>query len=83
MVLQKEPWAKHVVVETEERLLRMDIGGAKGILGVDMGHEHNIGQANGGEGGEEVLAIEVDFLDAKLCIGEANYDFEVEGDDEE
>jgi hypothetical protein len=83
MVLQKEPQTKHVVVETEELLLRMDIGGSKGILGVDMGHEHNIGQVNGGEGGEEVLVVKVERLDTKLCMGETNYDFEVEGDDEE
>ncbi len=83
MVLQKELWGKRVVVEIEGLLLGMDISGAKGILGVDMGHEHNIGQANGGEGGEEVLAIKVERLDAKLRMGETNYDFEVEGDDEE
>ncbi len=43
VVLQKEPQAKHMVVEIEELLLGMDIGGVEGILGVDMGHEHNIG----------------------------------------
>jgi hypothetical protein len=83
MLLQKEPWAKCVVVEIEELFLGMDIGGARGILGVDMGHEHNIGQANGGEGGEEVLVVEVESLDVKLCTCEADCDFEVEGDDEE
>jgi len=72
-----------VVVETKELLLGMDIGGVEGILGVDMGHEHNIGQANGGEGGEEVLAIEVECLDVELCMGEIDCDFEMEGDDEE
>jgi hypothetical protein len=61
----------------------MDIGGAKGILGVDMGHEHNIGQANNVEGGEEVLAIEVEHLDVELRMGERDYDSKVEGDDEE
>ncbi len=48
MVLQNKPQVKHVVVEIEKPLLRMDIDGAKGNLRVDMGHEHNIGQANGG-----------------------------------
>ncbi len=43
VVLQKEPQAKHVVVEIEKLLLGMDNGGVEGILGVDMGHEHNIG----------------------------------------
>jgi hypothetical protein len=61
----------------------MDIGGAEGILGVDMGHEHNIGQTNSGEGGEEVLVVEVEHLDLKLHTFETNYDYEVEGDDEE
>ncbi len=70
MVLQKELWAKRVVVKTEELLSGMDIGGAKGILGVDMGHEHNIGQANSVEGGEEVLVIEIEHLDVKLRMGE-------------
>jgi hypothetical protein len=55
-------------------------GGAKGILGVDMGHEHNIGQENARE---EVLAVEVEHLDVELCMGEADCDFELEGDDEE
>jgi hypothetical protein len=44
-----------------------------------MGHEHNIGQINSGEGGEEALVVEVERLDAKLCIGEINYDSKVEG----
>jgi hypothetical protein len=30
MVLQKELWAKHMVVETKELLLGMDIGGGHG-----------------------------------------------------
>jgi hypothetical protein len=82
MVLQKEPRGKHVVVEIKELLLGMCIGGVEGILGVDMGHEHNIGQANGGEGGKEVLAAEVERLDVELRMGEVDYDYEVEGDDE-
>ncbi len=48
---------------------------------MDMGHEHNIGQANNGDGGKEVLATKVENLDAKLRMGEGDYDFEMEGDD--
>lgn len=59
-MLQKEPCAKHIVVEVEELLLRVDNDGEEGGLVEDVGLDNNIAPYRG-EGGEEVLDIEVEL----------------------
>jgi hypothetical protein len=66
-----------VVVEANELLLGVDIG-EQGCDEV----EDLVSQTNNGEGGEEILAMDVERLDAKLqCFYEEN-DYEVEVDEE-
>jgi hypothetical protein len=59
----------------------MDVGGKEDGLGVELGYEHNIGQEYNGEGGEEVLVIEVEHLDVELCWGQTYNDSNMEGEE--
>jgi hypothetical protein len=70
-----------MVVEVEELFLEVDIDGEEGGLVVDVGPNNNIAQLYSGEGGEEVLATEVERVDVELLMCQVNYDSEVEGDD--
>jgi hypothetical protein len=63
-VLQKELHAKLVVLEVEELLLGVNIDGEGGGLVVDVGLNNNIAQLYSGEGGEEVLVVKVECVDA-------------------
>ncbi len=65
VVLQKEPCSKCVVVEADELLLGVDIAKQGGDEGKDMVYRTNMGQINNGEGGEEILATDVQRFDAK------------------
>jgi hypothetical protein len=51
------------------------------MLGVELGYDQNVGQKYNGEGGEEVLTVKVEHLDAELCQGQIDYDSNVEGGD--
>jgi len=82
MVLQKEPHAKCMVAKVEELFLRVDNNGEEGGLVVDVGLDKNIAPYKE-EGGEEVLAIEVECGCIILLMHQVYYDFEVEGDDQE
>lgn len=80
VVLKKEPRSKHVVVEVEKLLLRVDVGGEKDGLGVELGYRHNVGQKYNEEGAEEVFTEEVEYLDAKLHQNRIDNDSDVEGE---
>jgi hypothetical protein len=82
VLLRKEPCAKQVVVEAEELFLEVDTNGEEGGMVVDVGPNHNIVQPYSGQGGEEVLVVEVECVDAKLLMCQVDYDYEVEGDDQ-
>jgi len=81
VVLQKEPHAKLMVLEAKELLLGVNIDGEGAGLVVDVGLNNNIAQLYSGEGGEEVLVIKVEHVDAKLVMCQVDYDSKVEGDD--
>jgi hypothetical protein len=49
MVVQNEPCSRHAMVETNELMLGVDIGGEEHGLGVELGYENNIGQEYNGE----------------------------------
>jgi hypothetical protein len=71
-----------MVVEVEELFLKVDTNGEEGGLVVDVGPNNNIAQLYSGEGGEEVLATDVECVDVKLLMCQVDYDSEVEGDDQ-
>ncbi len=78
MVLQKKPCSKRVVVEADELLLGMDIAEQGGDEGKDMVYKTNMGQINNGEGGEKILATDVQHFDAELQKVCENNDSKVE-----
>jgi len=61
---KKKPCNKHVVVEADELLLRVDIIKQGGDEYEEMVYRINMGQANNEEGGEEVVVVDVQRLDA-------------------
>ncbi len=83
MVLQKEPCAKRMVAKAEKLLLGVDIDGEEGGLVADVGPTNIITQLYNGEGGEEVLIAKVECVDAELLMCQVDYNYEVEGDDQE
>ncbi|CAM6065140.1 unnamed protein product [Sphagnum tenellum] len=82
VLLQKEPCAKQVVVESKELFLEVDTNGEEGGLVVDVEPNHNIVQPYSGQGEEEVLVVEIECVDAELLMRQVDYDYEVEGDDQ-
>ncbi len=62
--------------------LKVDTNGEEGGLVVDVGPNNNIAQSYNEEGGEEVLAIEVEHVDVELLMCQIDYDSKVEGDDQ-
>jgi hypothetical protein len=78
VVLPKEPRIKCVVVEANELLLGVDIAEQGGDEGKDMVYRTNMWQINNGEGGEEILTMNVQRFDAKLQRVCEDDDFEVE-----
>jgi hypothetical protein len=78
VVLQKELHSKHVVTEVDEFLLGMDVAKQGCDEGEDMVYKTNMGQVNNGEGGEEVLVVDVQCLDGELQRVHENDDYEVE-----
>jgi len=60
----------------------VDTNGEEGGLVVDVGPNNNIAQSYNEEGGEEVLAIEVEHVDVELLMCQIDYDSKVEGDDQ-
>jgi len=67
-----------VVVEANELLLGVDIAEQGGDEGKDMVYRTNMWQINNGEGGEEILTMNVQRFDAKLQRVCEDDDFEVE-----
>jgi hypothetical protein len=57
-VLQKEPHAKHIVVEVEELLLRVDNDGEEGGLVEDVGLDNNMHHI-GGRVGRRYLTLKL------------------------
>ncbi len=78
VVLQKEPHNKCVVVEVDELLLGVDIAEQGGDEGKDMVDRTKMKQINNGEGGEEILATDVQRFDAELQRVCEDNDYEVE-----
>ncbi len=78
VVFQKEPRSKHMVAEVDELLLEMDTAKQGGDEGEQMVYRTNMGQVNNEEGGEEVLVVDVECLDAKLQQVCEDDDYEVE-----
>ncbi len=67
-----------MVVEANELLLGVDIAEQGGDEGKDMVYRTNMWQINNGEGGEEILTMNVQRFDAKLQRVCEDDDFEVE-----
>jgi hypothetical protein len=65
-------------LKLDELLLRVDISEQGEDEGKDMVYKTNMGQINNGEGGEEILATDVQCFDAKLQRVCEDDDFEVE-----
>jgi hypothetical protein len=71
-----------MVAKVEELFLEVDTNGEEGGLVVDVGPNNNIAKLYSGEGREEVLAVKVERVDAKLLMRQVDYNFEVEGGDQ-
>jgi hypothetical protein len=82
VVLQKELHNKCVVAEIDELLLGVDVGEQGCDEGEDLVSQTNMGQTNNGEGGEEVLVMDVERLDAKLQRVFEEDDYEVKLNEE-
>ncbi len=61
----------------------MDIGKQGCDEGEDLVSQTNMGQTNNGEGGEKVLAMDVEWLDAEIQRVAEEDDFKVEVVEEE
>jgi len=63
---KKEPRNKSVVVGANGLLLGVDIAEQGGDQGKDMVYRTHMGQINNGEGGEEILVMDIQCFDAEL-----------------